>query len=220
MIYDIPSVTDYAEAIDTQEKRLSDARRERDAAMAALEASRRGLNPLSKSDYSDQKVRHGNADADVREAKHYLRSYSEFYHGDLSFEWICEQEEMTVRRGSLSQVWQEWRKVLAAREALADLEVKCARPARKYFEDDYGNDVPVIFFGSARERIEAQIAVERAEGMYDAVLRAFEGRPARTREQTLKLRVSKPTKALPSKRIMSMPTKYVRGPNGTKIPRS
>lgn len=224
MIYDVPDVTDYGEAIDVAEQKLSDARRERDDAMATLEASRRGHNPLSKSEYSDQSVRHSNAENGVRRQQLYLLRFRDCHFGMLSSEWMHEQADLgpdqgvTARKASLAQVWQRWRDVLAARQALADLEVKLDRPERKYFEDDYGNDVPGAYVGTVRERIEAQVAMNRAEGLYDLVLRAFEGRQPRTHEQTLRLRVSKPTKALPPKRIIKTPTKYVRGPNGIAIP--
>lgn len=198
MIYDVPDVNHYGEAIDLAEQKLSNARRERDAAMAALEASRRGLTPLSKAHYSDQKVIHGNAEDDVRRLQTYLRRYRGCHFGMLSSEWMREQADMTTQRVSLAQVWRYWRNVLAARQALADLEAKRERPERKYFEDDYGNDVPEVYVGTVRERVEAQAARDAAEGLYDAVLRIFQGRTPRTHEQTLNLKVKPPTRPEPT----------------------
>jgi hypothetical protein len=93
---------------------------------------------------------------------------------------MWEQAEMEAHRVTLAQVWRLWRKVLAARKVLVDLEVKVDRPERKYFEDNYGKDPFEIYVGTARQRAEAQAARDRAEGLYDVVLRVFEGRFPRT----------------------------------------
>jgi hypothetical protein len=76
----------------------------------------------------------------------------------------------------------------------------------------------------SRLKWDAEVAARSAEGMYDLQRRLYEGRRPRTWEETLDVRpsiVSKPKHAPPPpRRLKSTPTKYVRGPNGTKIPRS
>lgn len=209
MMYDLPSVSDYGKATETTERNLRREIAKRDAAMTVIEISRQGPN-LPTDVYIMFKKIHGNAEADAHRLAHYLRNYGSIYHGEQSGKWMDEQENMTVARPSLALVWRHWHAVLAARkeyESIPDVTLT----------DRWGCDPIKIV---SRRKIDARLAVERAEGLYDVHLRAFEGRPPRTPEQTLKLRVSKPTKALPPKRIMSMPTKYVRGPNGTTIPRS
>jgi len=90
-------------------------------------------------------------------------------------------------------------------------KLKVARPERKYFEDDFGADKFDVFVGNIRERVEAQVAVERAAGLYDIVARAYDGREPRSHDQTLNInRIVKPPKQpLPSsgKRKTSSPTR-------------
>jgi hypothetical protein len=185
MYHDVPDVKDYGEAIDRTERKLAEARAKRDNAMAAVEADRRGVQKLSKSDYSDQKAIYGNAQADVERYQAYLRMYQGCHLGVLSSGWIREQFDMQARKVSLAQVWQRWRDVLAARQVLADLCVKVPQAERNYFEDDFGSDKFDIYVGTMRERVEAKAAVDRAAGLYDIVLRAYDGRVHRTHDQTL-----------------------------------
>jgi hypothetical protein len=223
MIYDIPSFDDNGPPLDDAERNLAEARARREASMTVIEVSRRSNPQFPPSIYSAFKIIHGNAEEDVRRERHYLRCYEGFHFGDLSCAWMWPQAEMTVTRPSLTQVWCLWRDVVAARKALADLEVIVPQHAdKKFFEDDFGSDVPVVYVGTARQRVEARAAVDRAAGLYDLYARVFEGRQPRTHEQTLDINriVRKPKKALPPKRIAKTPTKYVRGPNGINIPRS
>lgn len=83
------------------------------------------------------------------------------YYGVSRANWLEDQEEMQPRKPNLAQVWRLWRAVLAARQAVAGL----------------ASDA------SSRERVDAEIAVEAAEGLYDIVSRVFEGRRALTWEE-------------------------------------
>ncbi|SIO24626.1 hypothetical protein SAMN05443247_03113 [Bradyrhizobium erythrophlei] len=187
MMYDLPSVSDYGEATDINERKTRAAIASRDAAMTIIEISRRGPN-LPKDTYIMFKNIHGNAEADARRFAHYLRSYGRIYHGEQSGKWMDEQEEMTIGRVSLALVWRHWHAVLGAREeyeSIVDVTLT----------DRWGCDPITIV---SRQKIDARIAMERAEGLYDVVLRAFEGRAPRTREQTLTLRVKPPTRPEPT----------------------
>lgn len=174
-------------AIDDAERKLANARRVRDEAMSVIEASRRGTHKISTADYINQKLRHGNAEADVRYWKHALRNYSGWYSGRLASEWMRPQYEAKACNVSLKQVWQCWRDVLAARDRLACLSAKIEQPISERWAHDFLNDMPDAFVGTARERIEAQAAVDCVAGLYDIALRAFEGRAPRSHDVTLKI---------------------------------
>jgi hypothetical protein len=208
MMYDLPNVSDYGKATETTERMTRRKIAERDAAMTVIEVSRQGPN-FPTDIYIMFKLIHGNAEADAHRYAHYLRNYGGFYYSKQSRQWMNEQDEMKVGNVSLTQVWGKWFDIVAARKAYDDI-------ADVTLTDRWGCDPIKIV---SRKKIDARLAVERAEGLYDLVLRAFEGRPRRTHEQTLMLRVVKPKRKLPPKRIMSTPTKYVRE-NGIKIPRS
>jgi hypothetical protein len=83
------------------------------------------------------------------------------YYGVSRANWLEDQEEMQPRKPNRIQVCQRWRAVLTARQAVADL----------------ASDA------SSRERVDAEIAVEAAEGLYDIVSRVFEGKRPRTWEE-------------------------------------
>jgi hypothetical protein len=123
MMYDIDLPKNLPAAIDREEQNLFKARRDRDALMTLIEAARHDGLKLSTDEYIGLKIRHGNAEADAERARAHVRAYGIFYYGQLSAEWIWAQAEMTVRKSSLTQVWQRWRDVLAARAALAEIEV-------------------------------------------------------------------------------------------------
>jgi hypothetical protein len=205
MMYDLPRVPDYGEATDINERHLRREIARRDAAMTVIEASRRGPN-LPTDVYIKFKLIHGNAEADAHRFAHYLRNYGSIYHGQQSGRWMDEQDGMTVRRPTLTQLWQRWFDVLAARKEYASI-------ADETLTDRWGCDPIKIV---SRPKIDAQLAVERAEGLYDLVRRSYEGRKPRTREQTLTLRVAKPKQPLPPKRVKKR-TGYVRDDSGNKV---
>lgn len=192
MMHDIDDGGDYSNpaALDRQERKFRRAIAERDALMVLVEASRHlpGCK-LTTDAYIDLKILHGNAEGDVYHALAHVRTYGMFYHSLQSDMWMHKQDEMTVRKVSLTTVWQRWRDVLAAREELKSIP-----------EETFG-DHPIKLV--SRRRIDAQIAVARAEGLYDAVLRAFDGRAPRTWQQTLDIHrhpsmIRPPTRPLPT----------------------
>ncbi|MGY3441114.1 hypothetical protein [Bradyrhizobium sp. USDA 4473] len=100
------------------------------------------------------------------------------YRGVSRAQWLHEQDELEPRSVSLQQLWRLWRNVLAARQALADL-------------DDNA---------SSRQRIDAHTTRDAAEGLYDLRLRAFERQPPRSWEERAcrRLRVLAPRRPEPT----------------------
>ncbi len=137
----------------------------------------------------------------VRKAMTDHKTARTIYHGVSHHLWMLEQDEMDARRVSLTQVWQHWRNVLAAREEVKRIgSVDCNLDPVIDHDWRWLLDLNAkIATTQTRERIDAMTAVDRAEGLYDLVLRAYEGRPKRTWEQTLyNLKVSPPKRPLPS----------------------
>jgi hypothetical protein len=136
------------------------------------------------------------------------------YYQVSSGEWMREQHEMTVRNVTLAQLWQHWGDVRAA-----------CKESRKFgyvaVDGLTTIDVELKPGISTRQQIDAMVAADRAKGFYDLMSRVYEGRRPRTWEETRQwIKVKKPKRTLPPQRVKKVPTKYVRGPNGIKIPRS
>jgi hypothetical protein len=212
-IDDVPR--DLAAAMDAEEIRLRTEIKRRNALMTIINASRYtpGLK-LTKDAYSAFKAEHGNTEHEIDKARHRLWTFGSWYYSEQSRVWMSEQDDKTVRRASLAQVWDHWRAVRVARaeyDAIPD----------ERLTNEWGNDIGAIL---PRRKIDAQIAVERAEGLYDIVLRAFEGRAKRTWEQALTLRVKPPKQRLVVERTRSSPTgykktgKYETRADGVRIP--
>jgi hypothetical protein len=116
------------------------------------------------------------------------------YYGVATHDWMREHDEMTVRRPTLALVWRHWRNVLASREALADLGGPISANAGGIHMIELGN-VPT------QERLDAMLAVDRAEALYDRIARAFEGRQPPTWQQMLDgPRIKPPTRPEPTER--------------------
>jgi hypothetical protein len=211
MMHDVPNVKDYGKAIDTCERRLAEERAKRDAAMTKVEASRRGEVPLSRDEYSDQKAIYGNAQYEVERFKAYLRCYGSCHRGELSLAWIGEQWEVRATKVTAKQIWQRWRDLLAGRAKCYELSAVVPQPAKQFFEDDFGEDKFETYVGSIRERIEAEVARNRAAGLYDIVCRGYHGQAPRSHQETLNINslVKRPRVAPPTsgKRKTSSPTR-------------
>jgi hypothetical protein len=190
MIIDIEDVDDYGEAIDLAERRLMAARIRRDAAMTVIEASRRAWlgGNLPRNTYNAFKLIHGLAEEEVERQRMTLSAYSDFHFGCLTSAWMKAQCEMKATKPTRAQVWQRWRDVLAARKAYADLYVIVPQPEPEHqWTNAWGADVPYVCVGTRRERVEATAARDCAEGLYDCVLRAYEGRAPLTIDQLIAL---------------------------------
>jgi hypothetical protein len=197
---DVPIPRDRGAAVDAEEIKLRTEIARRNALMVIIQASRDcipGLK-LTKDAYIGFKIAHGNAEGDIDQARHRLRMFGIYYHSKRTHEWMIEQDEMQVRTPSLALVWQYWRDVLAAREALKNTPVE-------RLTNEWGNDIGEM---KTRKRLDAEVAVDRVEALYDSVLRAYEGRAKRTWEQTLTLRVKPPKQRLVVERTRSSPTGY------------
>jgi hypothetical protein len=75
MMYDIECPADLGAAIDDEERKLFAARRERDALMILIEASRHHGLKLSKDEYIALKIKHGNVEAEANRARALVRAY-------------------------------------------------------------------------------------------------------------------------------------------------
>jgi hypothetical protein len=167
------------EGLDREERHHALATREHDALWKTIELARHEpMFALSTEDYIQTKIKHGNAEWEAAHAAKLMRNYTGAYRGTLTTEWMREQYRIKLRKPALAQVWKLWRNVLAVRKALADLPADA----------------------STRKRIEAEVAVDRNEGLYDLYSRAFDGRVPRTHEQLLSLRVKAPSRPEPSRR--------------------
>lgn len=196
---EIPDVEDYGAATDKTEQALAVARQTRDDAMAAIEASRRGVLPLCTDDYIDMKIIHGNAEADVRQLRHNLRFYKHFHWNTLTNKWMREQGTEPARKCSLQQLWRLWRDVEAKRKAYAEAIAIVPQLPGERWANDWGNDKFEVYAGTARQRAETQAAMEEAECIYDAVARTFDGRQPHTWQQMLDgFKVKAPIRPLPS----------------------
>lgn len=182
MMYDLPDVSDYSKAIDTCEHKLRAAIALRDAKMEAIEASRHGPVQLSKEDYIQAKIDHGNAEGDAHKFEYYLHSYGRIYMCSEMDRWVREHHEMQITRPSLATVWRHWRNCLAARKAQDELMPEVTT-------DRWGGDEIAIV---TRAMIDAEVAAERATDLYDRLNRAFEGRQPPTWEMMLNGRRVKP----------------------------
>jgi len=182
---EVPDVEDYGAAADETEAALAVARKTRDDAMCAIEASRRGVLELCPDDYLEMKIIHGNAEADVRQLRHNLRFYKRFHWNRLTNAWLYAQGTDAARKCSLKQYWRMWRDVEAKRKALDDATTVIPQPPGERWANDWGNDKFEVFAGTARQRAETQAAMEEAESLYDVAVRTFDGRQPHTWQMML-----------------------------------
>jgi hypothetical protein len=188
MLYEVPDVEDDGAAMDVAERQLRGAIRRRDGAMEIIERSRRGPH-LPVDEYVAWKLIHGNAEGDAHRFAYHLHAHGRLHYGVQSHRWMIEQDEIEPRKYRLETVWQCWRDVVEARkeyDAIPDETVT----------DRWGCD-PINIV--SRRKIDAKVKMEAAEGLYDVVCRAFEGRARRDIEQTIGLRVKPPKRPLPTK---------------------
>jgi len=161
-----------ARELDDIDRKLREQRARLIVVWRSIEHSRRGVVVLDAMTYSARKVEMAELQSSISSLESKLL-YSWWYEGE---HWPTSQE--SPAKVPLKQLWQLWRNVVAARKAVADL------PDKPVYEHKAMTDLWFAEYCACcladtvteRQRIDARIARDRAEWIYDCALRVFEGR--------------------------------------------
>jgi hypothetical protein len=171
----------------------------------SIEHSRHGVYVLTPDRYGDRKVERGNVHAEIQELESERYDAESHYSGLLFREWRWnELVEKPPQEVSVRKLWQLWRRVVAARQAVVALGPRVPLHCPDIFSNSTDNaahaSAALAEKVSSRQWVEAFNARDRAECIYDQALRVFEGR----REWDYELhggdRVRKPRYPEPRKR--------------------
>jgi hypothetical protein len=141
----------------------------------SIEHSRYGVVSLDTEAYTRLKIEFG----ELRSALGYLEgehlANERSYYNMTTLQW--SRALKPPAKVTLKQLWQLWRNVEAARQAVAELSARSERDYSSTTDKDLVDaaardlaDVPV------RERIDAETARDRAEATYNCASRVYEGR--------------------------------------------
>jgi hypothetical protein len=191
--FDVPDVSDYGAAIDQCERDLRTAINRRNAAMTLIEAARHHGLKLSTDEYIDLKIVHGNEEYNAHKFAYCLENYGFEYYTEKFTDMLRGFSEMSIRKPTLAQVWQQWRAFQAA--CIPEEEIK-----HEVTSDCWGGDKIMI---KSRKSLDAWLAVQSAALLYAHMTCAFEGRKPPTWQQMVYLkteRLKRPMRAEPPPR--------------------